>query len=99
MGSYILYGKDADGYNAVQRGEITNGNTRYNSFKKKDDTNVSLDEILDNPMANVESLKQLTEKRIYTVPKPTIRRPRYNKETGEMIDPGDSDIPGMTQLW
>lgn len=99
MGSYILYGKDVNGYNAVQRGEITNGNTRYNSFKKKDDTNVSLDEILDNPMANVESLKQLTEKRIYTVPKPSIKRPRYNKETGEMIDPGDSDIPGMTQLW
>ena len=37
MGSYILYGKDEDGYNAVQRGEMTNGTTRYNSFRRKDD--------------------------------------------------------------
>jgi len=28
-----------------------------------------------------------------------VRRPRYDKKTGELIDPGDSDIPGMTDVW
>ena len=40
----------------------------------------------------------MTQKRTYTVPKQTIARPRYSK-SGELIDPGDSDIPGMTELW
>ena len=26
-------------------------------------------------------------------------RPKYNKKTGELIDPGDSDIPFMVSLW
>ena len=52
MGSYILYGKDAEGYNAVQRGEITNNTTRYNSFRRKDDKLLSLDVILENPLAD-----------------------------------------------
>lgn len=32
MASYILYGKDEEGKNAVQRGETTDSNKRYNSF-------------------------------------------------------------------
>ena len=35
----------------------------------------------------------------YTIPKPTISRPKYDKKTGEMIDPGDSDVPGMREQW
>ena len=42
MASYILYGKDENGQNAVQRGEISNSNTRFNSFKTKEDKAVSL---------------------------------------------------------
>ncbi len=34
MASYILYGKDENGLNAVQRGETTDGNRRYGSYKK-----------------------------------------------------------------
>ena len=56
MASYILYGKDEDGYNAVQRGEITNGNTRYGSYRRKDDKLLSLDEIIDNPMTDEREL-------------------------------------------
>lgn len=52
MGSYILYGKDENGLNAVQRGETTDGNKRYGSYKKSDDKLLSLDEILENPMAD-----------------------------------------------
>jgi len=50
MASYILYGKDENGLNAVQRGETTDGNRRYGSYKKNDDKLLSLDELLDNPL-------------------------------------------------
>ena len=26
-------------------------------------------------------------------------RPKYDKKTGALIDKGDSEIPGMTELW
>jgi hypothetical protein len=52
MGSYILYGKDENGLNAVKRGEITDNNKRYSTFKRKEDKNASLDEILENPLAD-----------------------------------------------
>ena len=60
MGSYILYGKDENGLNAVQRGETTDGNRRYGSFKKKDDKLLSLDEIVDNPLADQQALKPIS---------------------------------------
>ena len=34
----------------------------------------------------------------YRVYKPEIHRPTYD-EAGNMIDPGDSDVPGMVELW
>ena len=34
----------------------------------------------------------------YKVYKPEIKRPKYD-DNGNMIDPGDSDIPGMVELW
>ena len=51
MGSYILYGKDENGKNAYQRGEMLR-DARYNSYKTKDDENISLDAILENPLAD-----------------------------------------------
>ena len=99
MGSYILYGKDEDGYNAAQRGEITNGNTRYNSYRKKDDKNLSLDAILENPLADQQSLKSAQTRDVYTKKRQEIARPKYDKKTGALIDIGDGDIPGMKELW
>lgn len=99
MGMYILYGKDENGLNAVQRGEVTDGNKRYGSFKKKDDKLLSLDEILESPTADQSTFAPLHEKQYYTKKKPTIQKPKYDRKTGEMIDPGDSDIPGMQELW
>lgn len=52
MGSYILYGKDENGLNAAKRGEIMTNNTRYQSYRKKEDKNMSLDELLDKPTAD-----------------------------------------------
>lgn len=99
MASYILYGKDENGYNAAQRGEITNSNTRYNSFRRKDDKLLSLDAILENPLADQQQLRPTTSRDPYTKKKTTIQRPKYDKKTGALIDAGDSDIPGMRELW
>ena len=98
MASYILYGKDEEGKNAVQRGETTDSDKRYKSFQRAADKNQSLDEILDNPLADQQNLQTLETRYIYTKKKPTIRRPKYDKE-GNLLDPGDSDIPGMQDLW
>lgn len=99
MASYILYGKDEEGKNAVQRGETTDSDKRYKSFQRAADKNQSLDEILENPLADQQNLQSLETRYIYTKKKPTIKRPKYDKETGELLDPGDSDIPGMQDLW
>lgn len=99
MGSYILYGKDENGLNAVQRGETTDGTKRYSSFKKKDDKLLSLEEILENPLTDQQELRPTTQRINYTKKKPTISRPKYDRKTGEMTDPGDSDIPGMQEMW
>ena len=99
MGNYILYGKDEDGKNAVQRDEVTDSNKRYGSFKTMDDKLLSLDEILENPMADQQALEQRHKPSVYTKPKPTINKPKYDKKTGALIDAGDSDIPYMKELW
>ena len=98
MASYILYGKDEDGKNAVQRKETTDSNKRYKTFQRLADKTQSLDEILENPLADQSTLKPATERYIYTKKKPTIARPKYDKQ-GNLLDAGDSDIPGMVELW
>lgn len=87
MASYILYGKDENGQNAVQRKEVTDSNKRYNSFKRTEDRLESLDAILENPLADQQSLKPATERYIYTKKTTTISRE------------DDADIPGMRELW
>lgn len=98
LASYILYGKDENGQNAVKRGEITDSNRRYNSFARAADKVQSLDEILDNPLADQQNLQPVGERYIYTKKKPAIQRPKYDKE-GNLLDIGDGDIPGMQELW
>lgn len=99
MADYILYGKDENGLNAFKRGELTNGQTRFNSFKTKDDKLESLEAITDNPLSDQQDLKTELKRDIYMKKVRNINRPKYNKKTGEMVDAGDSDIPFMTQLW
>jgi hypothetical protein len=41
----------------------------------------------------------MDERYIYTKKKPKIELPKYDKKTGELIDIGDGDIPGMQKLW
>ena len=99
LASYILYGKDENGLNAYKRGEITNSNTRYPTFRTKADKNESLDAILENPATAQDTLEEVKPKTNYIIKRSVIAKPRYDKKTGALIDPGDSDIPGMTELW
>ena len=57
MANYILYGKDENNQNTVQRKEITDSNKRYSTFKTMDDKLLSLDELLENPMADQQTLE------------------------------------------
>ena len=65
MATYMLCGKHKNGLNAVQRGEITLGNTRYNSFRRTDDKNVSLEGLLENPASDETELKAFNEKKYH----------------------------------
>ena len=99
MASYILYGKDENGKNSIQRNETVDNNKRYKSYKTKDDKVQSLDEIMEAPGFDEQQLRSAYKRDAYTVPKPCINKPKYDKKTGEMIDPGDSDVPGMIEQW
>lgn len=99
MASYILYGKDEDGKNSIQRNETIDKDKRFKSYKTKDDKVQSLDRIMETPGFDEQQLRSAYKRDPYTQPKPSIRRPKYDKTTGEMIDPGDSDIPGMVEQW
>lgn len=99
MASYILYGKDENGQNAIQRNETIDKDKRYKSYRTKDDKVKSLDEIMEAPGFDEQQLRSAYKRDAYIVPKPIINKPTYDKKTGEMIDPGDSDIPGMIELW
>lgn len=99
MASYILYGKDENGQNAIQRNECTDKEKRYKSYKTKDDKVQSLDEIMEAPGFDEQQLRSAYKRDSYTVPKPCINRPKYDKKTGEMVDPGDSNVPGMIEQW
>ena len=57
MASYILYGKDENGQNSIQRNETIDRDTkRYKSYKTKDDKVESLDEIMEVPGFNEQQI-------------------------------------------
>jgi len=99
MATYILYGKDENGLSSLRRGEVYDNSKRYNSFKTSDDYVVSLDEMLENPATDEQEFRSAYKRDVYKKSTPTIKRPKYDKKTGELIDIGDADIPGMVELW
>ncbi len=99
MASYILYGKDENGQNSIQRNETIDKDKRYKSYKTKDDKVQSLDEMMEVPGFDEQQLRSAYKRDSYTVPKPCIRKPKYDKKTGELIDIGDADVPGMVEQW
>lgn len=102
MADYILFGKDEKFLSARDRKEILQPKRRYNSWSTKDEKNESLDALLEDPNTAPEiEMKTSSESDKgprYKVIKPSIKRPTYDEE-GNMIDPGDSDVPGMVELW
>ena len=98
MTSYILYGRDENGKNLIQRGLCIDPDRRYGSFKKKEEKNESLEQVLENPITDQTALKPANERYIYVRKTIPIKRPKYDKK-GNLIDIGDSDIPGMADLW
>ena len=102
MADYILFGKDEHLLSSVDRKEILQPDRKFNSWKTKAEKLKSLDELLDDPIAATEMENKLSNSDDrgprYRVYKPEIHRPTYD-EAGNMIDPGDSDIPGMVELW
>lgn len=99
MATYILYGKDEDGKSSLRRGEVYNSNKRYNTYKTSDDKVLSFDEIIDNPATDEQKFRDAYSRDVYKKSTPVIRRPKYDKKTGKLIDIGDADVPGMTELW
>lgn len=99
MADYILFGKDEKYMSARDRREISQPKRRYNSWATKDEKNESLDALMEDPniAPQIEARQQDAGPR-YKVFKPEIKRPTYDKD-GNLLDPGDSDIPGMVELW
>lgn len=97
MANYIMYGKGEDGKNSVQRGE-TLENTKFSSWKREGDKFSSLDELLENPLADESTIQPIGERKVYTKHCSTIKRPKYDKN-GNLIDPGHMNIPFMQQQW
>ena len=100
MASYILYGKDENGFNSIHRHETTDdGQRRYKTYQRASEKVISLDELLENPLFNHEQMKSPHKRDPYKKPTRTIHRPKYDKKTGALKDIGDADIPGMVDLW
>lgn len=102
MADYILFGKDEKYLNARDRKEILQPKRRYDSWATKDEKNTSFDALMEDPNTAPE-IEQKTSDNAdkgprYKVFKPEIKRPEYD-DKGNLIDPGDSDIPGMVELW
>lgn len=95
-GLYILCGNDETGTNMLDRGEIYNPNKRVS--KRKDNKLLSLDDANATPNIDPSQLRSPHERSPYTQKRLRIARPRY-AANGQLLDPGDSTIPGMTDLW
>lgn len=84
--SYILYGKDENGKNSIERHETKDYNfKRYKSYKRKEDDEISLDAHLAAASTDQAALKPFDTKLI------------YKKYTPKIL-PEDSSIPGMQEL-
>ena len=68
MANYILFGKDQNGKNAVDRGEVQI-QTKYSSYKRRKEE--SLDELTESPTFNEAELSPI-HRSIYKNPKPEI---------------------------
>lgn len=96
---YILMGKNEKNLSKLDEKEILRPTTKFNSFKSRaEKRTTSLDEAMENPMFKEDKIKPYNTRNSYKNEKPKIVRPVYD-ENNNLIDAGDSDIPGMVELW
>ena len=69
--NYILYGKDASTGRSVVDDGLVEIPTKYGSYKRKKDKNLSLNELMESPTFSESEVKPL-RKPIYTTPKPKL---------------------------
>ena len=100
MADYILFGKDEKNLSIVDTKEVLQPERRFNSWKTKAEKNESLDALLEDPVTapDIENKVAGNTGPRYKVVKPEIHRPKYDDD-GNMVEPGDSDVPGMVELW
>ncbi len=97
LANYILYGKNPEkSMNLVQQKKIEI-KSRYSSYKRKNDE--SLEELLERPSFDESELREYTEKNSYSKPKQSVKHIKYDPNTFKVLDYGDSNIPGMVELW
>lgn len=104
LSNYILYGRDEEtALSSVDRREII-PTKRFNSYRRKDDKQVSIEAMRgsntedDGLAKKIDAAAHPLSRNIYKKVLPQINRPTYD-EAGNLLDPGDSDIPGMVELW
>lgn len=69
--NYILYGKDTSTGRSVVDDGLVEIPTKYGSYKRKKDKNLSLNELMESPTFSESEVKPL-RKPIYTTPKPKL---------------------------
>lgn len=100
LGDYIMYGRDDNGQNAVQRGETLDSSRRHKeTYIKASEKVESWNALLDSEAGDFNEQRLLPRESwgLYTHPREEVRRP-YRRANGT-TDPGDSHIPGMRDLW
>lgn len=97
LADYILYGQDEKYLNAVDEKQIISPTYRKNNWKsRKESKQDSIEER--SEVGAEQGMHQLGKVTKYKKASPKISRPIYD-EKNRIIDYGDSDIPGMQQLW
>lgn len=107
LGDYIIFGKDETLLSLVDTKEALVPRRKFNSYKTKDEKNLSLDSILEDPIQAREFEDKMAQKQSqprYKVFRQVPQRPTYD-ENGIEIDAGwaadnyGNPIPYIRELW
>ena len=112
--NYILYGKDPTTGRSVVDDGLVEIPTKYGSYKRKKDKNLSLNELMESPTFSESEVRPI-QKPVYTTPKPKLNpslevleplrdeiarlETRLKRAEAELTtDPGSASLPA-TQIY
>lgn len=107
LANYIMYGKDETHLSLIDTKTIIPPKRKYNSYATKEEKNLSLDSILDDPIQSREledRMAQQDKQPRYKAVRQVPKRPTYD-ENGVEIDAGwaadnyGNPIPFIRELW